>query len=111
MLSVDAVRGSVSEAYVHHGRWIADCTRPACANAERLRSKQTMVCCTNCWQLAEVRWPPDADDIGRVLGLRPVPQTRNWAPAGHRQAIACHLPDGQTVADLIAENVEHGVVG
>jgi hypothetical protein len=102
---------AASEAYVYQGQWIADCAHPDCANAEELKPKQTILYCTNCRQVAELRWPADVDEISRVLAVRPVPQTRNWAPAGHRQAVGCRVPDGQTVADLRAENDEHGVVG
>jgi hypothetical protein len=65
--------------------------------------------CVECDQLAEVDWPHDLDDILAVLERRPVPATRNWAPAGHRQSLAVGWEDGQTVADLVAENDEHGV--
>jgi hypothetical protein len=59
--------------------------------------------------VAEVRWPANADAIWETLAMRPVPATRNWAPAGHRQAIVCGVPDGQTVEQLRAEQAEHGV--
>jgi hypothetical protein len=95
-------------AYVNHGRWIADCTRPYCANAEKLEPHQSVFCCSNCRQIDDVRWPADPDKVWAVLEARPVPQTRNWAPAGHRQAITDGFPDGQTVADLVDENREYG---
>lgn len=98
---------NVVQAYVCHGRWIADCCRTDCANAEALEPKQTAYHCANCRQVAGVEWPADADDIWDALAVRPVPQTRNWAPAGHRQAHACRVPGGQTVADLRAETVQH----
>lgn len=41
-------------------------------------------------------WPPNVDDIAFVLSLRPVPETRNWAP-------------GETLHDLLEENFRHGV--
>ncbi|XTZ17041.1 hypothetical protein ACQSSU_06590 [Micromonospora echinospora] len=100
---------SGAAAYVNHGRWIADCPRLHCGNAEKLTPRQTTLHCSNCLLLSEVAWPPDPDRIWAALEARPVPQTRNWAPAGHRQAIACGVPDGQTVADLITENREHEV--
>lgn len=98
-----------AQAYVHRGMWIADCTRPYCGNAMRLDPKQTLFHCSECKNIVEIVWPADADAITDVLARRPVPQTRNWAPAGHRQAVACGFTDGQTVADLAAENREHGV--
>jgi len=98
---------AVVQAYVFNGQWVADCCRTHCANAEALAAKQTAYHCTNCRQIAVVRWPADVAGIWDALAVRPVPQTRNWAPAGHRQALACGVPDGQTVADLMAETAEH----
>lgn len=105
MLIVD----SLAMAYVNMGRVIADCPRRDCTNAEALEPRQQTFYCSYCKQIAEVRWPADLDEIAMALEQRPVPSTRNWAPAGHRQALACGHPDGQTVADLIDENREHGV--
>lgn len=96
-------------AYINHSRWVADCPRPYCGNAEKLSPRQKTVHCSNCLLVASVSWPADPDGIWEALADRPVPQTRNWAPAGHRQAIACGHPDGQTVTDLIDETREHEV--
>lgn len=93
-----------TQAYVHRGMWIADCPYPACANAERLERGCSAMHCTECRWVGSVVWPKEADDITKILNLRPVPGTRHWAPAGHRQAIACGFPEGQSVADLAEEN-------
>ena len=98
-----------TRAYVNHGRWIADCVRPYCANAEMVTRGQGQMRCSNCHLGQVVQWPADATPISQVLARRPVPQTRNWAPPGHRQAFASGFPEGQTVAELVDENVEHGV--
>lgn len=100
---------SRARAYVNHGRWIADCTRPYCANAEKLALGQPLFHCSNCQQIAEVEWPPDADGIWSVLAKRPVPQTRNWFPSGHDLALRSGTQHGQSVADLEDENREYGV--
>lgn len=100
---------STAYAYVNHGRWIADCTRLHCGGAELLSAGQAVLHCSNCRQVQDVRWPDDPDGIWAALAARPVPQTRNWAPAGHRQAHACGVPDGQSVADLLDETREHEV--
>lgn len=100
----------VALAYVNHGRWIADCPRPHCGNAVGLHPKQAVFHCAGaggCQLMAPVEWPDDVDDITAALAQRPIPTTRNWAPAGHRQSIATGVPDGQTVVDLIAETHEH----
>ena len=104
----------MAQAHVNHGRWIVRCTR--CPGAEDLAPKQRTTVCTDCRQILEVEWPADADDIWDALLLRPVPGNRNWAPAGHRQTyesrtrdgrfVADVFPSGQTVADLLDENLE-----
>lgn len=101
---------TMARAYVNHGRWIADCPRPHCANAEKLQPRQGTFHCSNCKQVADVDWPADADEIWAVLEVRPVPQTRNWFPANHELALRSGTVHGQTVADLRAENDEYGVL-
>lgn len=96
-----------THAYVHRGMWVADCMYPECNNAQRLEPGQLSMQCIECHWSMSVTWPKDAQDIDTVLRLRPVPGTRHWAPAGHRQAIACGFAQGQTVADLLAENETH----
>lgn len=91
------------------GRWIADCPMDRCGNALGLQPNQAMFCCTpgGCNSIVEVEWPADVADLDAALSQRPVMETRNWAPAGHRQSQACGVPDGQTASDLIAEAYEH----
>lgn len=99
-----------ARARVNHGRWIADCPRPYCANATRLEPRQSTFHCGGdggCQLVAPVEWPPDADAIWQALLERPVPGTRNWYPHGHAEAVRMGLPHGQTEADLRAEHREH----
>lgn len=96
-----------ARAYVNHGRWISDCTRRHCGNAEALTPGQGAFHCSNCQQVAAVEWPADAAEIWGALSVRPVPQTRNWFPSGHELALRSGCPHGQTVADLEAETREH----
>lgn len=89
--------GSV-QARVNHSRWLADC--PDCAGAMMLREGQTTFVCGNCLNVAvgaprTVVWP--AEDPAPPLNVRPLPDQRNFAPP-------------ETVEDLIAENVERGLV-
>ncbi|MCZ7440808.1 hypothetical protein O7598_31060 [Micromonospora sp. WMMC241] len=94
-------------ARVHWGRWIADCPRPGCVNAEHHgRDAVTghvggltggRFRCAHCLLVCEVVWPADVDDISRVLASRPVPANRNWAPP-------------ETVHDLLVENLVHGIL-
>lgn len=100
-----------AQAYVNQGQWVADC--PAgCGNAMRLRPRQTTFFCgllsggvleAGCGARSDLEWPRDAVWIWDALLRRPAPYTRNWAPAGHRQAVVTGFPEGQSVADLIAE--------
>lgn len=98
---------ATTQAYVNYSRWIADCSYPGCANAQMVEPGQFMFACVECHHECTVVWPPDAELIDAVLGARPVPSTRHWAPAGHWQAIACGFPDGQTVEDLLEEGEAH----
>ncbi len=98
------------QARVYSGMWIADCERPGCNSAQKLAPLQTEFCCINCQWTCLVEWPRDAVEITEVLNLRPIPHTRNWFPKNHWLAINQRCPHGQTVADLIAENKEHGVM-
>lgn len=100
-------------AYVNHGRWIADCPKPFCGNAMQLDARQATYACGvldgrgqlqgGCGLTTGLAWPVDAVWIWDALLRRPDPRTRNWAPAGHRQAVSDGFPDGQSVADLLAE--------
>lgn len=98
-----------ARVYINHGRVIADCPRPHCANAEKLDPQQGMFHCSNCKQVAEVDWPADLDELLAALEQRPVPQTRNWFPSGHELALRSGTRHGQSVEDLRAENDEYGV--
>lgn len=99
-----------ARARVNHGRWIADCPRRYCANAIALQPRQAMFHCSGmggCQMVADIEWPPDADDLWAALLERPVPTTRNWYPPGHVEAVRLHLPHGQTAAELRAEQREY----
>jgi len=85
-------------ARVNWSRWIVDC--PICTSALALDPGTTLFECWDCGARAEVDWP-DAElraGIERLLMLRPDEQTRNWHP-------------GESLHDLLAENLEHGALG
>lgn len=93
-------------ARVNWGRWLADCPRPFCANAEHFGANRAGhvggltprgFTCSECGLQCPVQWPPNVDDITFILGLRPVPATRNWQPP-------------ETIHDLFAENLKHGIM-
>jgi hypothetical protein len=112
----------IARAYFNHGRWVADCPREYCSYAFELEPGQDRYLCRTkqrragvppkgCGADAPIEWPTDAGEIQRVLEMRPVEATQNWFPEGHALAVAAGLPHGQSVADLLGENEEHGVKG
>lgn len=112
---------AMARAYVYSGEWVADCPR-GCGNVEYLydlanpqdltgpRTRQKpQFYCSYCRLITGIEWPHDMESIMEVLGLRPIPHTRNWYPEGHDTALQFRIPHGQSVDDLRAENVENGV--
>lgn len=113
-------------AYVYRGRWVGDCpagcrntqhlTVPPLLNVgyteERRWDRMDYYVCLNpeCGAVANsIEWPAEADEIEDVLNLRPRAMNRNWYPAGHITAVNHGVPDGQSVAELVVENLAHGV--
>lgn len=95
-------------ARLEHGRWVIDCPLETCWDAQLAPpgSKRHRKCacvdytvCTHgqpCGQAIEVVWPDNLEKGLAVLRLRPARANHNWLP-------------GETVEQLIAENLEHGV--
>ena len=83
-------------ARAYNSMWIVDCVY--CSNAEPLQRFQPGFECSYCYSAGDVVWPPEetVHSIERLLLMRPLPLNRNWSP-------------GETLADLMRENVEHGV--
>jgi hypothetical protein len=113
-----------ARAYVYGGEWVADCPQEDCANVEFVEMKRDQdrgvagtrgerkdtFFCTYCKVMASsIRWPGDAEQLMEVLERRPVPHTRNWYPEGHLTALKYGIKDGETVAELRAENAQHGI--
>jgi hypothetical protein len=80
------------------GRWILDCAR--CTSATWIEPGADLVCCRDCGTPAEAVWPSAEMVYGveRLLLMRPDVTTRNWEP-------------GETLHDLMEENVAHGLIG
>ena len=96
-------------AYYNWGRWIVHCSSPDCVGATLLgleARREIAICechdtdiCGHgpvCATAIPVVWPADPEAIVEITAGRPV-GNRNWYPH-------------ETVADLVAENFEHGVV-
>jgi hypothetical protein len=95
--------------FLSWGRWVARCPRPGCHNAEQFGqcddnslgglTGQTFRCRQEkggCGLQCAVDWPANIESIEYMVRARPV-AARNWFP-------------GETVEDLMRENVENGFV-
>lgn len=83
-------------ARINWSRIVVDCPRPQCTSALTLPPGWQWFECLDCGWSASIVWPPNLADIVAVLALRPDPITRNWDV-------------GQTVMELVAENLAHGL--
>lgn len=91
----------VIDAYINHGRWVADCPTPGCGAAYIVTPNDTSLLCGNCgtgWWF--IRFPRDRSELEQLL-LKRIPgvgraPTRNWLP-------------NQTVDDIRDENTEMGI--
>jgi hypothetical protein len=84
-------------ARINQNRIIVDCPAPYCRSALMVPPFHPGYECWDCGWSAPIVWPPNLADIVAVLLLRPDPTTRCWLP-------------GETVMDLVAQNIEHGIV-
>jgi len=94
-LNILAIPGA-AYARAEWSRWIADCPAPYCRSALQLRRFEPFFRCWDCGAGADIVWPSNLEDIERLLMMRPDPIARNWFP-------------GETLADLLAENIRHGI--
>lgn len=90
------------------GYWVAHCPAPYCYGAEHYGPRRSGVgvelgglfadafTCKECRGTFAADWPTDRTEIERLLMDRPDPSSRNWSP-------------GETVFDLTAENIRHGI--
>ncbi len=93
----------MSAAYLNHGQWVVDCPADDCeavlfANRTECECRDVSVCehpLIPCGVSLQVVFPADRVGIDRLLGSRPR-RNRNWIPS-------------ESVADLKAENMLHGV--
>lgn len=96
----DETQGEVM-ATVVRSNWRVDC--PFCQSAMAAEPGEPFFCPDCAMQGNEFKpmaivWPKERAEIERVLLARPNPNNRNWLI-------------GETVADLLTENVAHGVKG
>ena len=93
------------KAYVNYGQWVAECPSGDGGAIQASRTEPFM--CPECWnapwggQWLGVVFPANKAEIESALLARPKVRndyrTRNWVPA-------------ESLADLVAENVAHGIV-
>jgi hypothetical protein len=83
------------QARVLYGRWLVNC--PVCRGANDVDPDEPVYLCSSCgWpeRLAPVLFPKERTEIERLLLRRPI-HNRNW-------------DSGETVADLVRQNIENG---
>lgn len=112
----------VAYARVVWGRWVADCPRDGCTQAEHFgqdpwtshvgglagdvfRCGTEGVSCgcgrvpvAGCGLVCRAVWPANVEAIEKLLMQRPAQQTRNWSP-------------GEDLTGLLLENIAHGIAG
>lgn len=90
----ERVNKPVLQPTINHGRWLVEC--PQCRGSVTLATPglETVVCMGMCGVEYPVRFPDDREQIEEILLLR-TSENRNWT--------------GETVDELRAENVAHGV--
>lgn len=87
-------------AFVEHSTWVWQC--PDCEHLWWAEPGFPRAWCPNCLNVGSagfsrlVLFPKERGKIERALKYRAEPKTRNWLPH-------------ETVDDLIAENIQHGV--
>jgi hypothetical protein len=87
-------------AYINYGRWLIDC--PLCGSAFYASKVRPHFWCPACrmtrngGNAMRVLYPPQINEIERLLCARPEPKNRNWRPA-------------ESVAILAEENRLHGI--
>jgi hypothetical protein len=97
-----------TQAYINHGRFIADCPTPFCNSAEGMKAiGQSSMICIDCHVMSPVVWPNRPEALMAALEKRPDPTTRNWFPAGHGLAKLGGYPQDQSVAELDAETAQN----
>lgn len=102
--AIGVALGVATEAFVNGGRWLALCQTESCNGAEYVNLDELLFFCCECRNAESDHHAirvvlPDAKTRKQVeayLGARPAWETRNWHPT-------------ETVAQLRAENREHGI--
>jgi hypothetical protein len=83
--------------FANWGAWKVWCSNPWCDAAMQVYQGQNLVTCLECeTTMGPLIWPNDPEGIEALLMLRPA-KLRNWHP-------------GETLHDLLAENVAHGIL-
>lgn len=78
------------DAYVSWGFWVADCP---CKGGEVVTPGELLEC-GSCGMSSDVKFPAEAAEIDRLLGVRP-PENQNWKT--------------EDMAELLGENIAAGL--
>lgn len=94
---------TVAHAEVYLSQWIVRCPAPGCGGVQLACATDRRFLCVACLNMGSdgrwvyVVWPDERDDIEEVLERR-MPGNRHWLP-------------GEPLANLVAENIAHGLGG
>jgi hypothetical protein len=95
------VAGEPIEVFANEGRWIAQCPDRACRSAQLACKTDPRFMCHECanrenaGKWLPLKWPRNVGKIEALLAKRVV-VNQNWLP-------------GETLKDLLADNLEHGI--
>lgn len=102
-LPTEVASGPPAMVEANHGRWIVTCPDPECGSAQLAARLDPRFFCASClnertasgaaW--LPVVWPEDADAVEAVLR--------------ERDTVNANAVPGETVADLVSENVAAGL--
>jgi hypothetical protein len=97
-------------AYANIGRWLADC--PQCSAGVGVHPDWTESACLSCYHVfRSISVPVVWRDIETALALRPL-QFQNWFAGSVRARwYPLLVAADETVEELLAENLAHGIGG
>jgi hypothetical protein len=103
-----------AEAYLNHGRWVADCPASGCTDARAVYPEDANgvpspspildQACKRGHQFRIVMPPPQLEaQIVAAVDDREVDADKSWFPKGHQWAELGGFPTGQSPKELVAE--------
>jgi hypothetical protein len=87
-----------NQVFANWGAWKVWCPARWCDSAMQVWQGQEHTACGDCGEpITQLIWPADPEGIETLLAMRPAAKLRNWYP-------------GETLHQLLAENLQHGIL-